>query len=56
MRSDAKRERIRSRTSARHEKCQECEQDWNVSKLAKVPWTGYICPRCREKFRRIMKS
>lgn len=31
----------------RYETCIACGQTWNVSTLAKIPWYGYVCPRCR---------
>lgn len=55
MRNNKKRERDHSRNSgARYETCKECGREWNVSIKAEIPWTGYLCPQCREKFRRIM--
>ena len=33
----------------RYETCIACGQTWNVSTLAKIPWYGYVCPRCRNR-------
>ena len=33
----------------RYETCHECGQEWNVSKTAKIPYNGYLCPACRRK-------
>lgn len=27
--------------------CRKCAMKWNVSVLAKIPKTGYLCPFCR---------
>jgi len=29
--------------------CKECGKQWNISRLQKVPESGYICPHCRSK-------
>ena len=36
----------------RYETCAGCGQKWNVSAQAKIPRSGYICPRCRNAERR----
>lgn len=36
-------------TGARYETCRECGLEWNVSKQAVIPWSGYLCPVCRGK-------
>lgn len=33
----------------RFETCRECGLEWNVSKTAKIPFKGYLCPICRGK-------
>ena len=33
----------------RYELCITCGKVWNVSVEAKIPWYGYVCPRCRAK-------
>lgn len=30
-------------------KCNECFKIWNISKLQRVPKSGYICPHCWSK-------
>lgn len=37
---------------ARYEYCRRCGQKWNVSRLARLPEDGYICPLCAERTRR----
>ena len=37
---------------ARYETCRECGLEWNVSKQAAIPWSGYLCPVCRGKIRK----
>lgn len=32
--------------------CKECGKTWNISKLQRVPKSGYICPHCRSKEQR----
>lgn len=45
-----KADRCRSlRYNRRYETCIACGQTWNVSTLAKIPWYGYVCPRCRSR-------
>lgn len=39
-------------TGARYETCRECGLEWNVSRQAAIPWSGYLCPRCRGKRRK----
>lgn len=34
---------------ARKEICSLCGLSWGVSRLAKIPESGYICPWCRER-------
>ena len=36
----------------RFETCRECGLEWNVSITAKIPFNGYLCPKCREKQRK----
>ena len=33
----------------RYEVCIFCRRRWNVSLLAEVPESGYVCPHCRGK-------
>lgn len=35
---------------ARFELCAECGKRWNVSIGAEIPPSGYLCPRCRNKY------
>lgn len=35
----------------RHETCRGCGFDWNVSTLAVIPKSGYLCPICWGKYR-----
>ncbi len=42
----------RRMTGARYETCRECGLEWNVSKQAAIPWSGYLCPICRGKIRK----
>lgn len=37
----------------RYEVCGGCGLEWNVSKQLTIPWYGYRCPRCTNKWRRI---
>lgn len=32
--------------------CKICFKPWNISKLQRVPKSGYICPHCRSKEQR----
>lgn len=41
----------RKREGARYETCRECGLEWNVSKQKEIPPSGYLCPRCSEKYR-----
>ena len=41
---------------ARYERCEECGKSWNVSPKAKIPPSGYICPRCRDKIHKIQTT
>lgn len=43
-------------TQPRYVVCKECSREWNISKNQKIPLGGYLCPNCREKYRRIMRS
>lgn len=36
----------------RHVKCKDCGKEWNVSAMLEIPWYGYRCPTCTEKYRR----
>lgn len=36
----------------RHVKCIDCGLEWNVSRLAEIPWFGYRCPKCTERNRK----
>ena len=38
------------RSGARYEKCRECGRDWNVSRGAEIPKSGYLCPKCWSKY------
>ena len=47
------RARTRTRSvNARYETCRECGLDWNVSKQAAIPWSGYLCPVCWSRQRK----
>ncbi|MBE6993380.1 MAG: hypothetical protein E7423_01855 [Ruminococcaceae bacterium] len=32
--------------------CRRCKRRWNISRLRKVPLSGYICPECADAERR----
>lgn len=36
----------------RYETCRQCGRSWNVSALAEIPKSGYLCPRCWGKNRK----
>ena len=33
----------------RYERCKVCKENWNISIEAKIPKSGYVCPKCRMK-------
>lgn len=35
----------------RYEICRECGKDWNVSRQAVIPKSGYLCPKCWSRSR-----
>lgn len=35
----------------RYETCCECGMEWNISQLAQIPPSGYLCPVCWSKNR-----
>ena len=40
-------------TAPRHERCEQCGRDWNVSQCAKLLYGKYyICPQCEAKNRK----
>lgn len=40
---------MKDKKGRRYEDCNKCGKDWNVSVNAKIPKSGYLCPRCRQK-------
>ena len=32
-------------------RCAGCGMSWNISLYAKIPKSGYICPRCESRIR-----
>lgn len=33
-------------------KCVSCLRGWNVSVLARIPKSGYVCPHCESRLRK----
>lgn len=38
----------------KYEICIKCGKKWNVSQQAELPSTGYVCPSCRKKEKRVV--
>lgn len=36
----------KERPSYRYEICAVCGKRWNIAKVQKIPWYGYVCPHC----------
>lgn len=36
-------------------RCVICTKIWNVSIYAKIPETGYVCPKCANKRKKIKR-
>ena len=45
---------MKDKKGRRYEDCHNCGKRWNVSINAKIPKSGYLCPRCRQK--RVVKA
>ncbi len=43
-------------TLRRYEICRKCGFDWNVSRQAKISQSGYLCPECRNKCRKVVQK
>lgn len=43
---------IRKNSQARQAACRICGKDWQISALAVIPPSGYVCPVCETKQRK----
>lgn len=43
---------LKPNSRLRYETCRQCGRSWNVSVLAVIPKSGYLCPQCWGKNRK----